>query len=95
MTPLEAAISLRERLRLPKDMVAIWLNKTVPVIKDRKVIEKAKTTICVRFNPKLKEIPLLPPTISGYPIVLTDIPWIPIEGQELQIAESKFMAREE
>lgn len=95
MTATEAAISLRNRLNLPKDMVSIWLSKTLPVVKNRKVITKAKTTICVVLNPKYKQHVLIPKNISGYEIERPKIAWRPIEGQDLAIAEKAFMANGE
>lgn len=95
MTALEAAQQLRQRLNLPKDQLSIWLNRTPPIIKDRKILEKAKVTICVTFHPNIKSIPFLPPAISGYSVERKDIPWNPIEGQDLAIAEKSMMAKDD
>ncbi len=94
-TALEAAESLRDRIRLPKDMVSIWLRRTNAVIKNRKIIAKAKTTICIVINPAYKGSVNIPKQISGYDIERPKVPWIPIEGQDLALAEKAFMAGEE
>ncbi len=92
-TALEAAESLRTRLNLPKHQISIWLRKELPVIKDRKVIAKAKTTICVVINPEYKGSVNIPKSISGYEIERPKVPWKPIEGQDLALAEKGMMAK--